>query len=335
MATTVCGWNNIIMPESSAPSKGFPCSLGDSEWNSNAIVLTGISGQVGAAFSRQLMPGTFRALSRGELDLDRPETVQSALNQWQPHIVINPAAYTAVDRAEQEQANAQRINSDSVAELACWCQKNNALLVQYSTDYVFDGNKDSPYLETDAVQPQSVYGQTKNSGEAAVRASGCPHLILRTSWVAGIPGNNFVKTILRLAQTRDTLNVVNDQWGSPTAADLIATLSLQLIQRYRSQQAEPGTYHLTASGATTWYHFAVYIIEQAQQLGVSLQLAPENIRPVPSSDYPLPAPRPKNSRLNLDKLKQALNVTAMPSWQEGMDPLITTLCQRLLAGAAL
>ncbi len=229
-------------------------------------------------------------------------------------MIVNPAAYTAVDKAETDQAAAQAINGSAPGVLAEEAAKLNALLVHYSTDYVFAGDDQSePYAEDAATAPRSVYGQTKLAGEAAIRAAHARHLILRTSWVYGAHGANFLKTALRLVQERDALKIVADQIGAPTAASLIADVTAQLVAQYLHAE-EPaaypyGTYHLAAAGETSWHGYARHVAEMAQQAGVTLKATPERIEAIPTSAYPLPAPRPANSRLDTTRLRETFGLT--------------------------
>ncbi|MDN0076851.1 dTDP-4-dehydrorhamnose reductase [Crenobacter sp. SG2303] len=292
------------------------------------ILITGANGQVGFELQRALAPlGEILACDRQQLDLADSANLEAVLDRFQPDIIVNPAAYTAVDRAESEQDVAMAINAQAPARLADWATRHNALLVHYSTDYVFDGQKDSAYVEDDATNPQSVYGRSKWEGEQAIRASGCRYLILRTSWVVGAHGNNFLKTILRLARERTSLSVVADQFGAPTSAALIADVTSQLLGRYLHQPAEVfpfGTYHLTASGSTSWYDYARHVIGLAEQVGFELALHPDTVQPIPTSGYPLPAPRPANSRLDCTKLTQTFGL-ALPNWRQGIDYVFAQL----------
>ena len=291
------------------------------------ILLTGVTGQVGFELQSALASlGEVIALTRQVLDLADAASIVLVLNHYQPDIIVNPAAYTAVDKAETEIALAMAINADAPKVMADWAEKNNAFLVHYSTDYVFDGTKDSSYIESDNTNPQSVYGHSKCLGEEAIRATTVRHLILRTSWVFGIHGHNFMKTILRLAKERESLNIVADQWGAPTSAELIAELSALMIQRYLASPTSfnYGTYHLSAHGATTWYDYARYIVQLASTKQVPLIVTENAIYPIPSSAYPVPAVRPANSRLDCNKLTSYLAVS-IPDWQQGVAKVIAAL----------
>ncbi|MCW3482217.1 dTDP-4-dehydrorhamnose reductase [Neisseriaceae bacterium JH1-16] len=291
------------------------------------ILITGANGQVGFELQRALAPlGEILACDRLQLDLADSANLEVVLNRFQPDIIVNPAAYTAVDHAETEQAAAMAINVIVPAQLATWAAQHDALLVHYSTDYVFDGQKEGAYIEDDAANPQSVYGRSKWQGEQAIRASGCRQLILRTSWVVGAHGNNFLKTILHLARERASLSIVSDQIGAPTSAALIADVTSQLLGRYLHQPSSfPfGTYHLTASGSTSWHGYARHVVTLAEQAGFELALHPDTIQPIPTSGYPLPASRPANSRLSCDKLSKTFGLT-LPDWQQGVDYVFAQL----------
>jgi len=275
------------------------------------ILLLGVNGQVGGEL-RKVLPRNpdVVALDRAQADLSNLPALKEVIASAKANIIINAAAYTAVDKAETEKDLAERINHEAVAVLADEAKKANALLIHYSTDYVFDGTKASPYLETDPTNPVSVYGASKLRGEDAIRGSGCHHIIFRTSWVYAARGNNFVKTMLRLAREREELKVVADQTGAPTSAALIADITAKALSR----PVLAGTYHLAAAGETTWHGFARFILGEAQTLGLALKAGPAQVTAIPTSAYPTPARRPANSRLNTDKLRTALGL-ALPSWE--------------------
>jgi dTDP-4-dehydrorhamnose reductase len=235
-----------------------------------------------------------------------------------PEVILNAAAYTAVDRAESEPDLAFRVNAEAVAVLARYASESGACLVHYSTDYVFDGTAKEPYAETDAPNPPNVYGRTKLAGEEAIRASGCRRLVLRTSWIFSSRGRNFLRTILKAASEKDSLQVVADQRGAPTGARLVADVTLKALDRAMTSSGDSpwGTYHLAARGETTWYEYAQWIAEESGRLGHPLRTATDQIFPVPASDYPKPAARPLNSRLDAGKLEAWLNFT-LPPWQAG------------------
>ena len=285
------------------------------------ILITGSNGQVGFELQRSLaMLGECICLDRQQLDLANTAQIASVLDHYQPDIIANPAAYTAVDKAESETDLAHRINTAAPAAMAEWAARHHALLLHYSTDYVFDGNKIDPYLEDDPTNPQSVYGLSKWQGEDAIRSSGAAHIILRTSWVVGAHGNNFLKTIMRLARERDSLNVVADQVGAPTPAALIADVSAHIIKQWQGQQDSTllGTYHLSSSGHTSWHGYAQYLLALAERYDVTLQLLQPNLHPIPSGAYLTPAKRPSNSRLNCSKIEQNFGLV-MPTWQTGVE----------------
>lgn len=275
------------------------------------ILLTGIHGQVGWELQRTLQPlGEVVALDRGGLDLENPEQLRDVVRDHQPAIIVNPAAYTAVDKAENEVERALAINGTAPGILGEEARRLDALLVHYSTDYVFAGTKDGAYLETDPVAPCNSYGRSKLAGEQAILASGCRHLILRTSWVYGLRGTNFLRTMLRLAAARDELAIVDDQVGAPTWSRMIAELTAIMLARHQGQQ---GIYHLAAAGHTSWHDFATAIFDIGQTCGM-LAKKPL-VRRIASADYPTPAERPKNSRLCCDKLRGDFSLN-LPGWDE-------------------
>jgi len=278
------------------------------------ILLFGKDGQVGHALRRTLLPlGSLTALGRRQADLERPDALEHILHQHRPDVIVNAAAYTAVDQAEREPHRAHTINATAVARMADYARAHDALLVHYSTDYVFDGRQDLPYRETDAPNPVNVYGQSKLASEQAIAASACRHLILRTSWVFSAYGDNFVKTILRLAQERSHLSIVADQIGAPTSAELIADVTALALAALRRDALDPGLYHLTAAGRTSWHALACHVITHLLARGARLRLAPEHIQAIASADSPQPARRPANSRLNTDRISQALGLE-LPDW---------------------
>jgi dTDP-4-dehydrorhamnose reductase len=279
------------------------------------ILLFGANGQVGTELRRTLLPhGKLVAMTRHEVDLTYPGAIRDAIKAYVPSIIVNAAAYTAVDKAESEPELAAAINSDAVAEMAKGAHSSGALLVHFSTDYVFKGEGVQPYGPEDLVAPQGVYGQTKRNGELAIANSGCQFLIFRTSWVFASHGHNFVKTMLRLGQEKDQLRVVADQIGAPTSAELIADVTSLAIGGYRAGQLKSGLYHLTAGGETSWHGFASYVLQHAKNLGLSLSVEPNAIDAILTADYPTPAKRPKNSRLNCKALERALGIQ-MPDWR--------------------
>lgn len=289
------------------------------------ILLIGKNGQVGHELQRTLLPlGELVALGRDGLDLNDPAALKQVLESQAADVIVNASAYTAVDRAEADEAGALAVNAAAVAAMAAHARTHGALLVHYSTDYVFDGDKAAPYMEDDATAPQSAYGRSKRAGEEAILASGCKALVFRTSWVFSAHGGNFIKTMLRLAGERDSLNVVADQIGAPTSAELIADVTALAIAAYRRAALAGGIYHLTASGSTSWHGLASYAIERAKARGAAIKVDPARIMPIPTEAYPLPAKRPKNSRLDTSKLAGALDLQ-LPDWKIHVDRLIEQL----------
>ena len=281
------------------------------------ILLLGAHGQVGAALRPLLASlGTLTAWTRADLDLQQPAQICARVLEVRPQLIINAAAYTAVDRAESEPHIAHAINATAPAVLAAVASQCDALLVHYSTDYVFDGNKTTPYLEEDAAHPLNVYGQTKLEGERAIQSSGCRHLIFRTSWVYSATGHNFLRTILRLAKTQSRLRIVADQQGAPTAAPMIARLTLQAIQAVQADTQRAGLYHLSAAGQTTWHGFAQAIVQAA---GFDVP-----VDTITTLDYPTPARRPMYSVLDHQRLRTQLDLRPT-SWQLGLEEVMATL----------
>jgi dTDP-4-dehydrorhamnose reductase len=291
------------------------------------ILLLGKNGQVGWELQRSLAPlGELLALDRHSSehcgDLSQPERLAQTVLAWRPDVVVNAAAHTAVDKAESEPELARCLNATAPAALAQAAAQIGALLVHYSTDYVFNGQGQSPWQEDDATGPLSVYGQTKREGEQAIVASGCAHLIFRTSWVYAARGGNFAKTMLRLAAERERLSVIDDQWGAPTGAELVADVTAHaVVHALLDRQNLSGIYHLAAAGKTTWHGYASHVIAQARQLQPGLALRVNEIAPVPTSAFPTPAQRPLNSRLNTQKLRQAFGLV-LPAWQQGVNRML-------------
>ena len=294
------------------------------------ILVTGTDGQVGFELTRTLAPlGQIKALVRADLDLGDVDALRALLDAEQPDIIVNPAAYTAVDKAESDVSAAYVVNEHAPVVMAQWAAAHGAFMVHYSTDYVFEGSGETPYVEDDAVAPQSVYGASKEKGEQAVRAALPAHFIFRTSWVFGAYGANFLKTMLRLMQERDALNVVADQIGAPTSAALLADVTAHVVRetwqkRQANEWVDYGTYHLVASGETSWHGYAQYVGQLAQAAGLPLKVAPEAIGAIPSSAYPTPATRPFNSRLNTEKIQNTFGLR-LPSWQEGVRQVFTLI----------
>jgi dTDP-4-dehydrorhamnose reductase len=284
------------------------------------ILLFGKNGQVGWELQRALAPlGTVIALDRHSRDyrgdLNDLAGIAASIDALAPDVIVNAAAYTAVDKAEAEPELADRINHQAVAVMAQAAMRTDALLVHYSTDYVFDGRGHAPWVETDPTAPLSVYGRTKLAGEQAIIDSGCAHLIFRTSWVYAARGNNFAKTMLRLAAEREQLNVISDQIGAPTGADLIADISAHAIRATRHNTRLTGVYHLAARGETSWHGYAEFVIATARAQGQALKVSA--INPIPTTQYLTPATRPLNSRLNTEKLRHNFGLV-MPRWQDGV-----------------
>ena len=294
------------------------------------ILLLGKNGQVGWELQRSLAPlGALTALDRQGGsglcgDLSDLEGLAATVRTLQPQVIVNAAAYTAVDQAESEATQAQRINAEAPAVLAREAQACGALLVHYSTDYVFDGSGDQPWAEGAPTGPLSVYGVTKLAGEQAIVQSGCAHLILRTSWVYAARGGNFAKTMLRLAQERERLTVIDDQWGAPTGAELIADVTAHAIAQTRQQPGKAGIYHLAPAGETTWHAYAKYVIAQASQAQPVIKIKATEIAPIPTSTYPTSARRPHNSRLNTHKLQTAFGLH-LPPWQDGVRRMLAEI----------
>lgn len=289
------------------------------------ILLLGKNGQVGYELQRTLLPlGTLVLPGRNEADLSDLSKLGKLLDACAPDVIVNAAAYTAVDQAEADAVNAYRVNAEALGVLAAYAYRRKALLVHYSTDYVFDGTKSDAYLETDAANPLGVYGDSKHRGEELVLQSGCDTLIFRTSWVVSARRSNFIKTILRLANERDQLDVVADQHGAPTSAELIADVSALAIACFRKQALSKGIYHLTAAGTTNWHGLARHVVERSTNNGHKLTLKSKNIRAIATEAYPTPAARPKNSRLNTTALSEALGLQ-LPTWETHVDRIIDEL----------
>jgi len=285
-------------------------------------MLTGAQGQVGWELARSLQPlGEVHALDRRECDLSQPESLPAIVARIAPDVIVNAAAYTAVDDAEDQAALADTINGTSAGILAEEASKRDALLVHYSTDYVFDGGKPDPYTEEDAPDPINAYGRSKLMGEALIRASGARHLIFRTSWVYARRRKNFIRTIQRLAGERSSINVVMDQVGAPTSAELIADVTLLALYRISQPggdtHLQSGIYNLTAGSHASWHEVAVYVVEEMRRHECELSLTPEDVHPIPSSAYPTKAERPANSRMSVEKIEHALGIR-MPAWQNGV-----------------
>jgi dTDP-4-dehydrorhamnose reductase len=296
------------------------------------ILLLGKNGQVGWELQRSLAPlGEVLALDSKSTDccgdLNDLEGIAATVRAYAPDVIVNAAAYTAVDKAESEPAQAQRVNAEAVAVLAHEAQQLGAWLVHYSTDYVFDGSGTQPWQEIDAVAPLSVYGASKLAGEQAIQASGCKHLIFRTSWVYAARGNNFAKTMLRLASERDSLSVIADQFGAPTSAELLADVTAHAVRSAMAKPELAGLYHLAAGGETTWHSYACFVLERAAAAGIALNVAPQQVAAIATSAYPTAAQRPLNSRLNTDKLQQAFALQ-LPDWQAGVARMLSETLEK-------
>ena len=280
------------------------------------ILLLGKNGQVGFELSKKLRRmGEVVETDRQTLDFCDPDNIKNFVEKTRPDLIINAAAYTAVDKAESEPLLANKINSIAPGVLAGKASELNIPLIHFSTDYVFDGLKETFYIETDITNPQSVYGMTKYEGEEAVRQCR-KHIILRTSWVFGGHGNNFLKTILRLIKEKESLSVVNDQRGSPTSSSMLAEVTCKIVEDiFKNENFNNfGTYHVTSQGETNWYEFAMYIVEEATRLGYKGKIKALDIKSIRTSDYPLPARRPINSVLNTAKIEKTF-MLKLPLWQ--------------------
>ena len=290
-----------------------------------SILLIGKNGQVGFELQRAFAPlGKVVALGSSECDLSQPDSIRQAVRQHRPTVILNAGAYTAVDRAESEPDLAFAINGIAPGILGEEAAAIGALVVHYSTDYVFDGDGTRPYRETDPAVPQSTYGRSKLEGERRLAAATLQHLILRTSWVVGVRGVNFAKTILRLAGERDELRVVKDQIGAPTAASLIADCTAHIVRPFLANPTESfpyGIYHLAAGGETSWHGYARHVIEKAWQAGRCLRASPDGVIPISSAEYPTQARRPLNSRLDTTRLRDTFGLN-LPDWHDGVDHIL-------------
>ena len=296
------------------------------------ILLFGKNGQVGWELQRSLAPlGELVAVDFDSQDLcgdfTRLDGIAQTVRIVSPDVIVNAAAHTAVDKAEGEPERVHVINALAPATLAREAGKLGAWLVHYSTDYVFDGSGSKPRVETDPTGPLNVYGQTKLEAENTILESGCRHLIFRTSWVFAALGANFAKTMLRLAQERDRLTIIDDQIGAPTGADLLADVTAHILRAAVKRPNVSGLYHLVAAGETSWYGYARFVLNYARESGLRLKVAPENILPVPTSAFPSPATRPKNSRLDTKKLQSTFDL-GLPSWQTGVARMLTETLEK-------
>lgn len=294
------------------------------------ILLLGKNGQLGFELRRSLAPvADVLALGSQDLNLADEGALRDCVRSHDPALIVNAAAYTAVDRAETESSLAHAINARAPQILAEEAQNLGAVLVHYSTDYVFDGTQSHPYTEADAPAPQSVYGQSKWLGEQAVQAHCERHVILRTSWVLGAHGGNFAKTMLRLAREREVLRVVADQWGAPTSAALLADVTAHLVrQSVQESQSFPwGLYHAVASGRIHWHAYARHVIERARQAGQAIRVASDAILPIETADYPTPAKRPQFSQLDNRKLQDTFGLV-LPDWTVGVDQVLDQILEQ-------
>ncbi|WP_018985182.1 dTDP-4-dehydrorhamnose reductase [Methylophilus methylotrophus] len=289
------------------------------------LLLTGCNGQLGFELQRSLAPlAEVVAIGSADCDLSDEAALRSLIQKVKPDGIINPAAYTAVDKAETDTEQARKVNADAPRIIGDEASKLGAFVIHFSTDYVFEGIGEQFYKESDATNPQNIYGLTKRDGECALQQS-CPQsLIMRTSWVVGAHGGNFAKTMLRLAAERDSLSVVADQYGAPTSAALLADVTAQLVGRIRQQglQGFPfGLYHVVASGVTNWHAYAQFVIAEAIKAGKAIKVQPETIKPIATSDYPVPAKRPANSRLDTSLFQKTFNLL-LPHWEHGVSHVL-------------
>lgn len=295
------------------------------------IVLFGISGQLGWELQRSLAPlGEVISIGRHDRyggDFTRPSQVAATIRGLMPNVIVNAAAYTAVDEAEHNAEMATAVNGVTPGILADAAANLDAWLVHYSTDYVFNGKGSKPWKEDDPVEPLNEYGRSKLMGEENIRRSGCKHLIFRTSWVYAARGKNFAKTMIRLAQEHDTLNVINDQVGAPTGAELLSDVTGHALRAVIDQPKLAGTYHVAAAGETTWFDYARHVISYARASGLQLKVIDSNIRPVPTVEFPSPAMRPANSRLDTNKLRHTFSLH-LPDWKHGVERMLTEVFHR-------
>ena len=293
------------------------------------ILLLGKGGQVGWELQRSLsVLGNLTALDFDSTehcgDFANPVGIADTVRALRPDVIVNAAAHTAVDKAESEPELARLLNATTPGVLAQEAARLGALLVHYSTDYVFDGSGTRPWVETDTPAPLSVYGRTKLEGEQRIAQSGAQHLILRTSWVYAARGGNFAKTILRLAQERERLTVIDDQWGAPTGADLLADVTAHAIRQLHRQPQDAGLYHVAAAGETNWNLYAKYVLVQAMKALPAIKIKATDVMPVPTSAFPTPAVRPHNSRMNTRKLQTTFGLT-LPHWQQGVARMVAEI----------
>jgi dTDP-4-dehydrorhamnose reductase len=295
------------------------------------ILLTGRDGQVGFELVRALAPvGEVVAVGRADCDLLDADALRALVRRAAPDVIVNPAAYTAVDRAEAERDLAFAVNARTPGILGEEATRLGALVVHYSTDYVFDGAGQAPWTEGDTPAPHSVYGSSKLAGERALAEACASHLILRTSWVLGAHGGNFAKTMLRLAAERDKLSVVDDQFGAPTSAALLADLTAHLVRQYAREGAAAfpyGTYHVAAGGETSWYDYARFVLDAAHRAGRQLRAGPADVLPVTTAAYPAAAKRPANSRLDTSLFRHTFGLR-LPPWQDGVNEVLRHILRK-------
>lgn len=290
------------------------------------VLLLGSTGQVGKELLPRLKEANYEVIAptRAELDLYELSAVKNFLGDCSPNLIINAAAYTAVDKAETEVENAFKLNAHLPETLAAFCQARDIPLIHYSTDYVYDGSGEKPWVESDPVNPLSIYGKSKLAGDNAIINSKCNALIFRTSWVVSVHGHNFVKTMLKLGKGKEALTIVADQYGAPASAQFIAATTMKAIESLQKNEIERGVYHLAPRGYTSWYELAKFVFDEATNNGLELRIKHESISPVTTVEYPTPAKRPNNSRLNCEKLEKTLN-TEFQNWQLDIKQIVKQL----------
>ena len=287
--------------------------------------MLGASGQIGWELHRSLIGlGDVHVVDRALIDERNWHRLADTYGSWRPDVVVNAAAYTAVDMAETETALAKQVNVQLPTLLADLAVRHGSLLIDYSTDYVFDGAKPAPYVENDQTGPLNYYGLTKLEGLRAIESSGCRHLVFRVSWVYSSRRSNFMRTILRLARERESLKIVDDQWGAPSASRWIAEMTSFALGQLLKGLGSEGIYHLTPSGKASWHQFATQIVRQAIDMGIELKLDPDNIAPIPTTDYPTPASRPQNSTLDQTKFESTFGIQ-VPAWETCLPTVIEEL----------
>ena len=290
----------------------------------DGVLLFGADGQLGHALQDELSQlGRLVPLTLADVDISDAKALQAVIRHHAPRYIVNAAAYTAVDKAEQEPALANAINATAPGIMAAEAKALGATMVHYSTDYVFNGQSPHPYKESDATDPLSVYGRSKRDGDVQVMAQAGAFFIFRSSWVVGAHGGNFLKTMLRLAQERDSLSVVADQYGVPTSASWMAQTTREVLQNPQHAQLS-GLYHLSNAGRTTWHGYAQYVLAQSMKMGWQFKIKPEDVKPIGTADYPLPASRPANSMLDTHLVQQKLGLT-IPTWESGVIEVLSTL----------